>query len=427
LERYGIGSSRRKAITGIKGALCFLVFISLFSISGVSLAGTAEVLPKGVWNIRMEYRHSFKVDERYNEDGDTEDAAIDYNTNLDSKIFPALGLVESFFGMPPGSGTVGDSVVSFEYQFDISESYVMYGVTDRLSVGIYIPYWWVQNSVDKRLDTTNATIGKNAPLNTLAPLQVPGTVPLTTDDVLDLLGQGLDINGDGTIDVPGYGYKRFKSFKDEELGDIELGLRYQYLKTDKWRLAFTGGVRFPTGEKDDADMLQDYAIGSGAYALLFRLNNDYTGVKNLVLNATFQYDLVLPDNEKLRIPLAVDRPITRDKETVDRDLGDIFRLEGSAIYTFSKGFSAGLTYWYEFKLKDDISGDKGYNYKSLEDETDQSEHIFIARLNYSTLPLYLAKKFPVPLDASILYRDRFAGKNNVLKSQYIGFDLGVYF
>lgn len=427
MEKYGIGSSRRKARSGINGALCFLVFISLFSIPGVSLAGTAEVLPKGVWNVRMEYRHSFKVDERYNQDGDTEDVAIDYNTNLNSKIFPALGLVEDFFGMPPGSGTVGDSVVSFEYKFDISESYVMYGVTDRLSVGIYIPYWWVKNSVDRRLDTTNATIGKNVPVNNLTPLQVPGTVPLTTDDVLDLLGKGLDINGDGNIDVPGYGYKRFKTFKDNGLGDIELGLRYQYLKTDKWRLAFTGGMRFPTGEKDDTDMLQDYAVGSGAYALLFRLNNDYVGIKNLVLNATFQYDLVLPDHETLRIPLAVDRPITRDKENVDRDLGDIFRLEGSAAYTFSKGFSAGLTYWYEFKIKDDISGNKGFNYKSLEDETDQSEHILIARLNYSTLPLYLEKKFPVPLDASIFYRDRFAGKNNVLKSQYLGFGLGVYF
>ena len=69
----------------------------------------------------------------------------------------------------------------------------------------------------------------------------------------------------------------------------------------------------------------------------------------------------------------------------------------------------------------------GFNYKSLEDETDQKEHIIIARLSYSTLPLYLEKKFPVPLDASIFYRDRFAGDNNLLKSQYIGFGLGVYF
>ena len=427
MERYGIGSSRRKAIIGINGALCFFVVISLCSICSISFAGTAEVLPKGVWNVRVDYRHSFNVDERYDPDGDTEDVATDYNTSLNSNIFPALGLVEDFFGMPPGSGTVGDSEVSFEYQFDIAETYISYGLTDKLSVGLYIPYWWIENSVDRRLNTTNATIGKNVALNTLTPFAVPGTVPLTTQDVLDLLEKGLDINGDGTVEVPGYGYTRFETFDDHGLGDMELGLRYQYLKTGKWRLAFTGGVRLPTGEIDDPDMLQDYAVGSGVYALLFRLNNDYTGIKNLVLNATFQYDWVIPDKQKLRIPLDVDRPITRDKETVDRDLGDIFRLEGSALYTFAKGFSACLTYWYEFKLKDDIDGDRGFNYKSLEDETDQKEHIIIARLSYSTLPLYLEKKFPVPLDASIFYRDRFAGDNNLLKSQYIGFGLGVYF
>ena len=179
MERYGIGSSRRKAIIGINGALCFFVVISLCSICSISFAGTAEVLPKGVWNVRVDYRHSFNVDERYDPDGDTEDVATDYNTSLNSNIFPALGLVEDFFGMPPGSGTVGDSEVSFEYQFDIAETYISYGLTDKLSVGLYIPYLWIENSVDRRLNTTNATIGKNVALNTLTPFAVPGTVPLS--------------------------------------------------------------------------------------------------------------------------------------------------------------------------------------------------------------------------------------------------------
>jgi hypothetical protein len=112
---------------------------------------------------------------------------------------------------------------------------------------------------------------------------------------------------------------------------------------------------------------------------------------------------------------------------VDRDLGDIIELEGSATYYFGKGFNVSLLYKYGFAFKTKVSGDKGYAYDSLEDETDYTEQVGILSLSYSTLPLFEAKKFPVPLTASISYRNRFAGSNNVLKSQYIGFGLSIFF
>jgi hypothetical protein len=329
--------------------------------------------------------------------------------------------------MPPGSANLGRTDVSFDYYFTITEMTFMYGLTDKLSVGVLLPYWWVENRVKSSLDTSAATVGKNAALNSLVPLAVPGTVPLTKKDVIDLLAKGLDINGDGTVDIPGYGYKEFGTFKNNGIGDMELGFRYQYLKTDNWRLALMGGVRVPTGEKDDPDDLTSYPIGSGAYALLFRSNNDYTGIKNVVLNATLRYDLILPDNETLRIPDSVDLPITGNKEKIDRDIGDIFEVEVSGTYELSKGFSAILDYKFGASFKDSVSGSQGFAYDSLEDETDYTEHVFIGTLSYTTLPLYMEKKFPVPLNGSISYRNRFAGSNNIFKSQYIVVGLQVYF
>jgi len=186
-------------------------------------------------------------------------------------------------------------------------------------------------------------------------------------------------------------------------------------------------VRFPTGEVDDPDNLVDYSLGKGAYALLFRLNNDYTGIRNLLLNATVRYDLLIPDKEVQRVPDDVNNPITVNKENVERNLGDVFEFELSGKYEFPKGFDLSLLYKYGFKLKDDISGVKGFAYESLEEETDWTEHVFIACLSYSTVPLYMDKKFPVPLTSSLSYRNRFAGSNNVLKSQYIALGLQVFF
>lgn len=407
--------------------ICLLLLGGLFILQEISYADDADVLPKGVFRVGVDTAFYVTIDERYDPDGDAEDVAVDYNKTLDSNVFPSLGLIEDFFGMPPGSANVGRSVVSFDYDFTISEFSFAYGITDKLTAGIILPYWWARNSVSSRLNTSNASVGKNPPLNTLAPFAVPGTIPLTARDVKALLSGGLDINGDGIVDIEGFRYKWFKPWKQNGFGDLELGFRYQYLKTDNWRLAFTGGVRVPTGWIDDTDNLVDYGSSCGAYALLFRLNNDYTGIKNLVLNATFRYEFVLPDKEVQRVPDNVNNPVTLNKENVDRNLGDTIELEASGNYALAKGLNFGLTYRYGFKQKDRIDGDRGFAYESLEDETDYTEHVYTVGLSYSTIPLYMEKKFPVPLMASLSYRNRFAGSNNVFKSQYIGVGLKAYF
>lgn len=388
----------------------------------LSYADDASVLPKGISKVRVKGKFYSSVDEKFDPDGHSEDVAVDFNSLLDSRVFSDLSLVEAGFGLPSGFANIGTSVISFDYDFNLYEFDFHYGLTDRLTIGIHIPYWDVKNNVDARVDNTNATVGANPFLGipgdpfggaTIVPVAMGG-VPLTTDQVQNML-------------VEDFGYKRIESWSGSGLSDIEVGFRYQYLKTDNWLLAFTGGVRIPTGEEDDPDDLMDYALGTNAWALLFNFNQDYTGIKNLVLNTTFRYELYLPDEETLRVLSDVDKPITPYKEKVDRDYGDIIELEVSGAYEFIEGWNILLLYKYGFAFETDIDGDMGYAYSSLEDETDYSEHVGIIGLSYSTLELYKQKKFSVPLNASISYRNRFAGSNNTLRSEYIGVGLQVFF
>lgn len=409
-------------------ACLFVCFFLYTGMASQSYGDSAEVLPKGVFRANVITNLYIPIDKRYNPDGDTEDVAIDFNTNLNNAVFTDLGLVESAFGMAPGSASIGRSDISFEYKFTDIFFSLMYGVTDKLTVGVYIPYYFNKTDVKRaRLDASTATVGKSVLLNSFAPIGFLDTIPLTTEDVQDLLGKGLDINGDGLIDVEGFGYKRFETISEDGVGDIEVGFRYQYLKTDNWRLAFNGGVRLPTGEVDDPDNLIDYGFGCGAYAVLFRLNNDYTGIKNLLLNATFRYNLILPDRELRRVPDDVNRPITLNKENVRRDLGDIIEIETSGEYEFLKGLSLSMLYKYGRKQKDHISGEKRLAYESLEEESNFTYNIFITGLSYSTIPLFKEKKFPLPLNASFAYENHFAGSNNHLKQQIFTVSLAVFF
>jgi hypothetical protein len=422
-------SARRAALAACGGALIF----------GAGMpdlrADTAFVLPQGTWGIDVEYKDYFPIDTRYDPDGDKEDIAADYNTSLGSAFLPSLGLVEAGFGLPAGSASLGDSVVDLEYDIKILELRPAYGLTDKLSLGAKIPYWWVRTKVDAEVDsssTSSATVGLNPLWGTasdpfgspLVPLALGGT-PVTTEDIQQILGPGLSINGQPA--VPGFGYGRFETWQGEGLSDIELGARYQYAKSEQWRHAFTGGVRLPTGEVDDPDNLVDFPFGTGAYALLFRSHHDYTGLENWLFNLTLRYDLYLPSEETKRVIDDPNLPLTTNKEKVDIDIGDRFEMDLLAKYNFTPVWSVTARYRYSAKLEDDVDGDLGYNYSALEEETARTEQVYQIYLSYSNLEKFRNKKARIPLEASISYRDRFAGSNNALDSQYLQAALRVYF
>ena len=408
IKNKGVG----RLTTGLSFALFF--FLTPLVVNDVSYGDNAEVLPKGRSAVFIEGKFYLPVTERYNQDGNEESLAVDFNTNLNSRVFPSLSMLETAFGLAPGSASLGNSVVSFKYDFTIIELNYAYGITDRLSFGVKIPWWDVENNVSADVDTSKATIGKNPAVpGGFAPIGFPGTTPLTATDIQNLLTQN-------------YGFDPIKGWSSSGISDIQAFLRYQYYKSENWRLALTGGVQFPTGQVDDADSLVDYPFGTGAWAGLLRLSQDYIGTKNLFLTSTLRFDYYFPQHIEMRIPNAVDQPITTNKETVDRQIGSYFELELTGSYEFLSGLSFFLTYKFGYKWKDDISGSMGYAYSVAEAETNAREQVYIVGLQYSTLPLYLAKEFPVPIIGFLGYRSRFAGVN-VLKSDYIDVGLIVFF
>jgi hypothetical protein len=220
-----------------------------------------------------------------------------------------------------------------------------------------------------------------------------------------------------------------ETWSESAIGDIMVGMRYQYHKSDSWRLAFTGGILLPTGDPDDPDILTDLDFGTGTTAIMLNFNHDYMGIENATLNATFRYEIYLPDEEKFRILTNVDQPLvpSGNTEKVDRDLGDVIEVELAGNYSLSDTWSAHLVYKFGMAFKDKIDGDMFSDYSAMEDQTDYEEHVILAGISYSTISLYMDDKFKVPFAVSLNYRDRFAGKNGVNNSQYLGLGLTMYF
>jgi outer membrane putative beta-barrel porin/alpha-amylase len=421
----------------------------------IALADDAAVLPKGRFGVGLEDRFFLPTDQRYGPDGKAEDLAEAFNhRRLDSSVFPSLAALNGL--VLGGVASIGDSSVHFEYSQNLLLLTAAYGVTDRLSIGFEIPYYWVHNEVDASLNSgpgSTANVGLRtgpgpgpcaAPVPVL-PLTCPNTRRFTTEDVQQILGPGLP-------GIQGFGLKRIENFSAEGLGDITLAAKYQYLRTEDWRLAATVGVRMPTGRQDDPDNLADIAWSTGAWILQARLHNDYIisnlwkstptaatatqrplGAGDMLLNLTLRYDWLLPDRVTIRAGEENALPTSRAKVT--RDIGDRFEIEFGGRYYIWAPFSVSALYRYIFKLEDRVDGPEGFPHNLAEKDTDSHEHIYIVQANYSTVPLYAQGRFPIPMNVFVSYRDRFAGAgtrasgspSQVLKTQYIGLGIQVFF
>ena len=403
-----------------KSRVAMAIFtIALWIVTaGHGFADDATVLPKGIFTLRLDSQFYFPIEKRFDNTGNKEDIASDLNTRLDSNVFPQLSLVELGFGLPPGSASFGDTDVEYRYKVQIFDFYLFYGLTPRLTLGAKVPYWNFKNEVDTKLDSNNATVGLNPVVpGGVAPLAVPGTQPASEDDIQRLLRTD-------------FGYKKVDDWDRHGLSDIELGYRYQYFKSDNWRLAFSNTVIAPTGETKDADSLVDFPFGTGTWGVTFYSNNDYIGLKKygLEFNASFRYLYYLPDTEYTRVPESVDQPITpaENKERVDRKIGNVYRLDLEGRYEFIEGLTLSLFYRYLQKERNQISGNRDLAYETLQKETNEKEHQYRIGLTYSTFPKYQRGEFSIPMSVKLYYRNRFDGEN-VLKSEYIGLDAAVYF
>jgi hypothetical protein len=416
------------------GAMVVLVMIA--TAAPAAFADNAAVLPAGVSRIYGDLYHYLPTTERYNPNGDREALAYPFtDATLDSDVLTNLKPLDPLVG---GSASIGQVAVAYEYDIDVLDAGYNYGLTDNLTVGFHIPYYWITNNVDASFDSADANVGLHPATGTCCIPVAAGGVPMNKNDVQNLVASE-------------YGFDSIESWSGQGVGDIELGAKYRFFLEESSAFAATGGVRVPTGRADDPDDLTDVAWSYGNYALLLRLHYDYK-ISNLwhktpsrlrqivpapgdvIFNATFRYDYMAPDKQIKRVGDTPDQIFTNNREEVSRKLGDIFNVEVAGKYQITETIAFTGLYTYGAKLKDDISGDMGFNYESLEANTDSSQHIVVLRASYSTLGSYRETKSTIPLLLTMAYRERFAGQgprsaqtNPVLATSWIVVGLNVLF
>ena len=406
----------------------------------VVYADSAVVLPKGFAFFNLENRYFLPTKHEFDDNGKSVKIGEPFSQDLNSSLFTAL----------PAGASLGTSQVDIERHFNMIRPLIAYGLTDRLTIGAIIPYIWAKNKVHAQVDSSNATIGKSSigagfgfPL---VPLVGPGSnpfgdaTPLNEDDIQGLLGDGIDVNGDGVIDQQGQGLKPLETRESEGLGDIEFGGRYQYFRSEYFRAATTILAIAPTGKMDDRNDLVDIPLGDGNWAIRFQFQQDllkqqdglaknlgFPGVGDFSINTKFEYLYNFSDHRTVRV-CTDNIPVCTTTARVRRKVGDIIEAEiqgNVGILTDGLILIGGYTYTHQSKAH--FSGKTpGLPYGDLAIDSESVIHEFMAGLTFSAVPMVVKKQFPLPFVANVQYRYRPAGKN-VFDTNAIWATLSVYF
>lgn len=425
-------------------AAAYLVSTIAFPI--IASADDALVLPHRRFRITVRPTVIF-FDERFTQEGGREPIGIDFDNRIvDRGVIPVIGQLESGFGLGPGSLNAGRTSFDSSVTSEVFPLALEYGLTKKLTLGLIVPVIHHRVGVDFSISGGNVGLNPVRGQAAFGPLSALPAVPVffSGRDVGVLLGRAPlgvifpQVRPVNTADAqlalrdPAFGIvsKPLKTFDGTDIGDIEIGAKYLFYRSKIARMAFTAGVRLPTGQVDDPDNFVDLGFGDGQTDIELRYHLDYFPSKRVWLNFTSRYIIQLPDEQVKRIPNAVNAPLAplANKLKVDRDLGDSIDLELSSKILLDKLWTIELQFNSFFKGEDEIEGDRPLPFSSLTDVSGVEFQRAGAGLKFSTIPMVIEKKFRYPIDVKLFYFNTFAGSGGrVPASQIVSLEFKIVF
>jgi len=379
------------------------ILTSLFVLFATSLyAENANVLPQGRFRARVKPIYAFTFGTQFGNTGQEESLVSDFEVDLDEQTAKKFGkdtsqALQPFFNA--GAQTLGQFVPNLDVSTLVLGTAIEYGVTDTLTLGAIVPIISANTKFDLAFNRSPA-----------------GSHPAL---------QSTDFAKLAIEKAKAKGYDDPAAWENFGLGDVELGIKYKFLKTSNWSLATKTGLRLPTGKVDDPDKLTDIGFGDGQTDWGATLLVDYFGIPATLLNVMAKYTWQMSDRELLRVP-SPDELFTTNVENIQRDLGDRLDLSFYSEVQLWKNFNLNSSYEFFVKQKDIYKSDQGFSVASLQENTAQRKHSLDFGLGFSTLPWVRSGTFRLPLDAGLNFTLPLAGKN-VAKATSVNFEYKMYF
>jgi hypothetical protein len=302
-----------------------------------------------------------------------------------------------------------------------------YGITNKITAYMALPIFKANVSIDYRRSQSNNYE------------EVAGSLQNTTgDDFAQAIGNFVDeyssqLDVDDSflqnLVVNGFGYDEVGDWEGQGLGDVELGVMYNFLTTRKYGLLLSAGTVAPTGRVDDPDIIQDIGFGDGQWDLFAEFGGSYHLTNSMVLSSYIRYTHQLSSDKTLRVPYSSDVNLGDETNRYNEKLGDKVLLHFSNEYYVNDWLRVKADYEYEKIAQAKYSSyDSEYSYSNdyLATNTDASTHTGRITGEISSVGLYQAKKFILPGAVKFIYQTTLDGTNTAKVDRY-ELELRMYF
>lgn len=384
---------------------------------------SASVLPKGVRNIRLTGLTT-GVDDKFSSGGVKEplaqsmNKAISYNDLMKSVSASERSELKYFLERKgvDANTSVGFTQGVVNSRVTVAVPTMAYGATEKVTVAVAVPiiksdvniaYGWTAND------------------------EIPKTFQRLIDDnqVHKIPQYQPKLDNVVRTEFLNKGYTLPEDQQKTQIGDVTLVAKYQVLKQDLVTVAVQPRVVTPTGRRADINNIADVGGGDGQWDMGVAAITELRASNVVSFTGAVGYLAQLPARVPKRVPRESGETLTPDVDGSTRmDLGDVVSSSLGMRLSFAAGVTAGAAGVLQYKGLDKYSGGRfaSERYEWMSKDTEQYMESAQITLGYSTLPLFMAKQFPVPLEASLTHSIAFAGRN-VKKADVTALELAVYF
>lgn len=387
--------------------------ICLSLCAGQSMAAYYDTLPKGVRLVALRQVQTEQISGGFDAQGSKEGLA--FHQSLSSKELSEIKGADIYFeelkNISPEAYdrfTTGAYFIDANAQVKVQGLGVAYGVSDRLTAYVAIPFY--KANVNMRIERTQ----QNSYDEVAGILNESGN-PNDTANFLNQLTQQLP-DADGallqTVLTKNYGYQPIGNWAAEGLGDIELVGLYRLTDWSQAGLATSFGVVLPTGRIENPDILQDIAFGDGQTDFFLEFGGGVSLLDTrLELDSSLRYTYQFGATKTLRVPQSDEVRFSDKKADFYEKLGNKISYNLSGQYKHTAWFNSILGYEFMQRGNSVFESSLQEANRILAIDSHELSHTLKAGLKLTTIDLYKMKKFAAPMSLEFIARRVVQGEN----------------
>ncbi len=404
----------------------FLIFIIICIQSSISFAQYYDTLPKGVRLISTRFIQS-EVSSSYNQSQSESPYTYQINTDIENLedidnefVQDALKVFEEY---PEAYSklSLGNHKIDADAEVNVDVYAFGYGITNRVTAYIGLPIYKADVHVNYKQTKNNSN------------QEVAETLQkLYGDDWAQTLGNAMEnfYNLDDTTIQSGIvnslGYEELGDWSGNGVGDVELGVMYNFSRTSRYGFMATTGLVLPTGYVDDPDIIQDIGFGDGQLDAFLEFGGGIFLRDNIVFNAWTRYTYQFESEKELRVPYSNEISLSDEKDTFNEKLGNKVDVgfDTEFFITDWLKFQPGFIYKYTEKAKYESKNKKANEY--LANNTDSESQSIKLLTQLSSVNLFKRDKFVLPAQINFSIQKMVRGRNTA-KVDLIELDFRMFF